>query len=48
MKSDFSPGGLREDFAIQMLNQKHFNFYHLKSKKGMKRPDYLIDYHGEK
>jgi predicted AAA+ superfamily ATPase len=36
-------GGLREDFAVQMLKEKGFNLYYLKGPKGEKRPDYLIE-----
>ena len=41
-------GGLREDFAVQMLKQKGFDFYYLKGTKGEKRPDFLVRYGNKK
>ncbi len=41
---DDSIGGLREDFAVQMMKQNGFKIYYLKSSKGKKRPDYLIEW----
>jgi len=40
--SDYLKGGLREDFAVQILKNNGLEFYYLKSKRGKKRPDYLI------
>lgn len=37
-----SIGALREDFAVESLKMKNYSFYYLKSKKGEKRPDYLL------
>ncbi|MCK4667839.1 ATP-binding protein [Candidatus Dependentiae bacterium] len=35
-------GGLREDFAVQILKMKGLEFNYLKSNRGEKRPDYLV------
>ncbi len=43
---DDAIGGLREDFAVQMMKQNGFKIYYLKSPKGKKRPDYLIEWKG--
>jgi predicted AAA+ superfamily ATPase len=35
-------GGLREDFAVGVLEMRKMEFYYLKSIRGAKTPDYLI------
>jgi uncharacterized protein len=35
-------GGLREDFAVEMLQMKNLEFYYLKSTRGSKTPDFLV------
>ena len=41
-------GGLREDFFAEMLIQKNYPFSYLKSVRGAKTPDYLIELKHEK
>lgn len=36
-------GGLREDFFTEMLTMANFNFQYLKSVRGAKTPDYMIE-----
>ncbi len=35
-------GGMREDFAVEMLQMKKCEFYYLKSTRGTKTPDFLV------
>jgi predicted AAA+ superfamily ATPase len=35
-------GGIREDFAVEMLQMKKHEFYYLKSTRGTKTPDFLV------
>jgi hypothetical protein len=36
-------GGLREDFFVDSMKQAGIGFHYLKSTRGTKTPDYLID-----
>ncbi len=36
-------GGLREDFAVEMLKGAGYSCFYLKSKRGQKTPDYLVE-----
>jgi hypothetical protein len=36
-------GGLREDFFVEAMRQCHQSFYYLKSTRGSKTPDFLLD-----
>jgi predicted AAA+ superfamily ATPase len=47
---DFSDaiGGLREDFFAEAMRQAGIAFAYLKSTRGRKTPDYLVDHEGEK
>ncbi len=35
-------GGIREDFAVEMLQMAKCEFYYLKSTRGTKTPDFLV------
>jgi predicted AAA+ superfamily ATPase len=39
---EFCIGALREEFSVMNMRLKGFRFYYLKSKRGEKRPDYLV------
>ncbi len=41
-------GGLREDFFVEAMNQAGIRFQYLKSTRGAKTPDYLIERAGER
>ncbi len=41
-------GGLREDFFAEAMRQAQMDFSYLKSTRGQKTPDYLVDHGGEK
>jgi predicted AAA+ superfamily ATPase len=41
-------GGLREDFFAEAMRQAGLSFCYLKSTRGKKTPDYLVDHDGEK
>ncbi|MCK4414700.1 MAG: ATP-binding protein [Candidatus Eisenbacteria sp.] len=41
-------GGLREDFFAEAMRQAGMSFSYLKSTRGKKTPDYLLDHDGEK
>jgi predicted AAA+ superfamily ATPase len=41
-------GGLREDFFAEAMRQTGIAFSYLKSTRGQKTPDYLLDHEGEK
>ncbi|MBI4864462.1 MAG: ATP-binding protein [Candidatus Riflebacteria bacterium] len=41
-------GGLREDFAVEALGQAGLTVHYLKSMRGAKTPDYLIETGGER
>lgn len=40
---DEAIGGLREDFAVEMFNSADYHCFYLKSKRGQKTPDYLVE-----
>ncbi len=40
---DFAIGGLHEDYFIETLSTVYKKFYYLKSTRGSKTPDYMID-----
>ncbi len=35
-------GGIREDFTVEMLRSAQYQYFYLKSKRGQKTPDYLV------
>ena len=41
-------GAIREDFFAEMLTIKDYKFHYLKTKRGAKTPDYLVEYDKEK
>lgn len=41
---DESIGALREDFFAETASMKGYRFYYLKTKRGAKTPDYLVEY----
>jgi hypothetical protein len=45
---DDAVGGLREDFFIEALSQANLRAQYLKSTRGAKTPDYLLECEGEK
>ncbi len=41
-------GGLREDFAVDCLSRANINFHYLKTKRGQKTPDLILEHKGKK
>ena len=41
-------GGIREDFFAEMLTMKGYQFHYLKTKRGAKTPDFLVEHGNEK
>lgn len=41
-------GEIREDFLAEMLTMKGYRFHYLKTKRGAKTPDYLVEYQRER
>ena len=41
-------GAIREDFFAEMLIMKGYKFHYLKTKRGAKTPDYLVEYGKER
>jgi len=41
-------GAIREDFFAEMLTMKGYKFHYLKTKRGAKTPDYLVEHEKEK
>jgi len=41
-------GAIREDFFAEMLTMKEYRFYYLKSTRGEKTPDFLVEQENEK
>ena len=41
-------GAIREDFFAEMLIMKGYKFYYLKTKRGAKIPDYLVEQEKER
>ncbi len=41
-------GAIREDFFAEMLTMKGYKFHYLKTKRGAKTPDYLVEHKKEK
>jgi len=41
-------GAIREDFFAEMLIMKGYKFHYLKTKRGAKTPDYLVEHENEK
>ena len=41
-------GGIREDFFAEMLSMKGYQFHYLKTKRGAKTPDFLMEHGREK
>ncbi len=45
---DDALGGLREDFFVEAMSQAGIGLEYLKSTRGAKTPDYLIEHDGER
>lgn len=41
-------GAIREDFFAEMLTMKGYKFHYLKTKRGAKTPDYIVEYGNER
>lgn len=41
-------GAIREDFFAEMLTMKGYKFHYLKTKRGAKTPDYLVEFEKER
>jgi len=41
-------GAIREDFFAEMLTMKGYRFHYLKTKRGAKTPDFLVEYENER
>jgi hypothetical protein len=41
-------GAIREDFFAEMLTIKGYKFHYLKTKRGAKTPDFLVEYEGDR
>ena len=41
-------GAIREDFFAEMLTMKGYKFHYLKTKRGAKTPDYLVEHEKER
>ena len=41
-------GAIREDFFAEMLTMKGYRFHYLKTKRGAKTPDFLVEYGNER
>ncbi|MGB5619337.1 MAG: AAA family ATPase [Desulfobacterales bacterium] len=41
-------GAIREDFFAEMLTMKGYKFHYLKTKRGAKTPDYLVEHENER
>ena len=44
---NFAVGGLREDYFVETLTSAHENVFYLKSTRGTKTPDYLVESGGD-
>ncbi|MGB9498394.1 MAG: hypothetical protein ACKVE4_01300 [Dissulfuribacterales bacterium] len=45
---DLCVGAIREDFFGEMLAMKGYSFHYLKTKRGAKTPDYLVEYENKR
>jgi len=45
---DWCIGTIREDFFAEMITMSGYTFHYLKTKRGAKTPDYLVESEGEK